>query len=223
MPEHNDIMLDITPQVLLRAYACGIFPMAESADDPTLHWIEPEWRGIIPLNHFHVPRSLKKVIRAGTFEIRVDTAFAAVMQGCAEPAPGREQTWINQRIYTLYCQLHEMGYGHSVECWLDGELVGGLYGLAIGQAFFGESMFSRRANASKVALAHLVARLKFGGYILLDTQFTTDHLERFGAVEIHKEDYAILLENAIQDSADFHHWDGGLTDDDCLQLINQTS
>jgi leucyl/phenylalanyl-tRNA--protein transferase len=195
---------EITTDVLLKAYACGIFPMAESADDPSLFWVEPEFRGVLPLDGFHCPRRLARTVRQDVFEIRVDTDFDAVIASCAAPAPGRRKTWINSRIRALYGELFERGHCHTVESWQDGRLVGGLYGVSIGAAFFGESMFSRRTDASKVALVHLIARLRAGGYRLLDTQFLTEHLARFGAVEIARDDYGHMLSDAVAGTADFH-------------------
>jgi leucyl/phenylalanyl-tRNA--protein transferase len=196
-------MTVITPQVLLKAYSVGVFPMAESADDPALYWIEPEERGLLPLNGFHVSHSLRKAVRQKRFEIRVDTAFEAVLKRCAEKTPERDVTWINTRILRLYAQLHKMGCGHSVECWQDGELVGGLYGLRLGAAFFGESMFSRQTDASKVALVHLVARLNAGGFKLLDAQFVNAHLEQFGCYSVKKPEYRTLLDAALDQEGDF--------------------
>jgi leucyl/phenylalanyl-tRNA--protein transferase len=193
----------LTPEILLAAYAAGIFPMAESAEDPELFWVEPQRRGIIPLDAFHVPRRLRRVIRHGGFEVRADSAFAAVMRGCAEVSDKRPNTWINDEILRLYGALHRRGAAHSVECWQGGALVGGLYGVSLGAAFFGESMFSRVTDASKVALVHLVARLKKGGYRLLDTQFLTPHLARFGGVEISRSRYRRLLAEALAGSAVF--------------------
>jgi leucyl/phenylalanyl-tRNA--protein transferase len=194
---------EITPEVLLRAYACGIFPMAESIDDPTLFWVEPELRGIIPLGGFNVSSRLARTIRSDVFTVSVNTAFKAVIAGCAEPAPGRDNTWINTRIRDLYTALHELGHCHSVEVW-DGEhLVGGLYGVSLGGAFFGESMFHRTRDASKVALVHLVARLLAGGFTLLDTQFVTEHLRTFGALEVPRRRYRMLLDDAVKETADF--------------------
>ncbi|MFC0482443.1 leucyl/phenylalanyl-tRNA--protein transferase [Gellertiella hungarica] len=187
----------ITPDVLLRAYSIGMFPMAESADDPELFWVEPEIRGIIPLDDFHVSRSLEKAMRRKPFDIRVNTAFEAVMAGCAAAAPDRPSTWINDTIRQLYTALHRFGHAHSVEAWEGDELVGGLYGVSLGSAFFGESMFSRRTNASKICLVHLVERLRARGFTLLDTQFTTEHLKTFGAIDVPKADYARLLEAAM--------------------------
>ena len=193
----------ITPEMLLRAYSIGIFPMAEARDDPNLYWIDPEKRGILPLENFHVPRSLKRTLKRAPFDVTIDRDFEAVLAGCAAPAPGRRQTWINDTIFDLCRKLHVMGYAHSVETWLDGELVGGLYGVALGGAFFGESMFSRETDASKVALVHLVARLKRGGFALLDTQFVTRHLMQFGAIEVEREEYRRRLKSAIKLQAKF--------------------
>src|SRR3954462_10910107 len=193
---------EITPEVLLRAYACGIFPMAESAEDPTLFWVEPELRGVIPLDGFRVASRLARTVRSDVFTVTVNRAFKAVMAGCAAPQPGREDTWINRRIRELYCGLFAIGHCHSVECWQDGELVGGLYGVSLGRAFFGESMFHVTRDASKVALVHLVARLRAGGYRLLDTQYLTDHLKMFGTAEISRARYQRELAKAIRDEAD---------------------
>jgi leucyl/phenylalanyl-tRNA---protein transferase len=193
----------ITPEVLLRAYACGIFPMAESAEDPTLFWVEPEMRGVIPLDGFRVSSRLGRTVRSGVFTVTVDTAFKAVIAGCAAPQPGREDTWINARIRDLYIGLHEIGHGHSVEVWQNDELVGGLYGVSLGRAFFGESMFHHARDASKVALVHLVARLIAGGFALLDAQYVTEHLRSFGAVEIPRRRYRTLLDKATKGEADF--------------------
>jgi leucyl/phenylalanyl-tRNA---protein transferase len=187
----------ITPDVLLRAYSIGLLPMAESADDPEIFWVEPEMRGIIPLDDFHISRSLAKTVRKAPFEIRFDSAFDDVMGMCAEAAPDRPSTWINGTIRQLYSELHGMGHAHSVEAWEGEHMVGGLYGVSLGAAFFGESMFSRRDNASKICLVHLVERLRSQGFKLLDTQFTTDHLKTFGAIDIHKDDYLVLLRAAV--------------------------
>jgi leucyl/phenylalanyl-tRNA--protein transferase len=191
----------ITPQLLLNAYAEGLFPMGQRRDDPTLYWVSPEMRGIIPLDGFHVPRRLARTIRAGRFTVTSDRAFAAVMEGCASPGEGREETWINAEIFRLYTALAASGHAHSVECWQDGALAGGLYGVSLGAAFFGESMFSRARDASKVALAALVDGLKRGGFTLLDTQFITSHLSRFGAVEIPRDEYLMRLREAIRREA----------------------
>lgn len=188
----------ITPELLLRAYSIGMFPMSESADDPELFWVEPDIRGIIPLDGFHVSKSLQKAIRKAPFEIRFDTAFDQVVAKCAEAADDRPSTWINQTIRDLYSALHRLGHAHSVEAWEGGELVGGLYGVTLGSAYFGESMFSRRTNASKICLVHLVERLRERGFTLLDTQFTTEHLKTFGAVDIPKAEYGVLLDRAME-------------------------
>ncbi len=188
----------ITPELLLRAYSIGLFPMSDSADDPELFWVEPEIRGIIPLDDFHVSKSLAKAIRRKPFDIRFDTVFDAVVEKCAEAAEDRPSTWINQQIRELYGALHRLGHAHSVEAWEGDELVGGLYGVSLGSAFFGESMFSRRTNASKICLVALVERLKECGFTLLDTQFTTEHLKTFGAVDISKAAYGVLLEKAME-------------------------
>jgi leucyl/phenylalanyl-tRNA--protein transferase len=187
----------LSPQLLLAAYAQGLFPMGERRDDPTLYWVSPELRGVLPLDGFHVPRRLARTVRAGHFLVTSDVAFRPVMEACAAPAPGREQSWINAEILRLYCALHAAGHAHSVECWQDGELVGGLYGVQLGAAFFGESMFSRARDASKVALVHLVEGLLRGGFTLLDTQFLTAHLASFGAVEIPRDEYLLELQAAI--------------------------
>lgn len=199
----------LTPSVLLKAYSVGLFPMAEAADDPAIFWVEPEVRGIIPLDNFHVPKSLARTIRRGTFEVTVNQAFDDVIAKCAEAADDRPTTWINQSIRNLCEQLHRMGHAHSVEAWQDGALVGGLYGISLNSAFFGESMFSRATDASKVCLAHLVEHLRVRGFRLLDTQFTTEHLKRFGAIDIAKADYEILLADAMQHPAHFNARDPG--------------
>ncbi|MBB2904848.1 leucyl/phenylalanyl-tRNA--protein transferase [Rhizobium sp. RAS22] len=188
---------DITVDILLRAYSAGLFPMADSADDPELFWVEPEVRGIIPLSSFHISKSLAKAMRKKPFDIRFNTAFEAVMAGCAAEAPDRPSTWINATIRRLYSELHQIGHAHSVEAWEGKELVGGLYGVSLGAAFFGESMFSRRTNASKICLVHLVERLKASGFVLLDTQFTTEHLKTFGAIDVPKLEYAKMLDVAV--------------------------
>jgi len=203
MTSRDSASSEITPEVLLRAYAVGIFPMSESADDPTMFWVEPEMRGIIPLNGFRISSRLARTVRSNAFGVTVDTAFARVIAECAAPKPDREDTWINQRIRDLYTALHRMGHAHSVEVWQDGDLVGGLYGVSLGRAFFGESMFHHARDASKVALVHLVARLIFGGFALLDTQYVTEHLRSFGAREVPRERYRVLLDAALVDGADF--------------------
>lgn len=224
----DSIALEITPTVLLKAYACGIFPMAEDANDPELFWVEPDMRGILPLDGLHIPRSLRKTMRRNPFTVRTDTAFASVVDLCAEATPRRGKTWINGQIRQLYLQLHELGHAHSVECWIGDDLVGGLYGVSLGGAFFGESMFSRATDSSKIALVHLVHRLRMGGFALLDTQFTTAHLERFGVIEIPKSEYHELLEEALQIPADFSAmergaYDGAGTSDSILQSLSQMS
>lgn len=194
----------LTPELLLRAYAYGVFPMAESRDSDELYWIDPQLRGILPIDDFHVPKRLKRTIRQGKFEVRIDCAFEEVIDGCAEAREGRENTWINEPIRRLYTALFDMGFAHSVETWRDGRLVGGLYGVAIGGAYFGESMFSRERDASKVALVYLTARLKRGRYTLVDTQFVTDHLKRFGAHEIPRGTYHVRLQEALRQPATFY-------------------
>ncbi|WP_064683545.1 leucyl/phenylalanyl-tRNA--protein transferase [Rhizobium bangladeshense] len=188
----------ITPDILLRAYSIGLFPMAESADDPEIFWVEPELRGVLPLDRFHVSKSLAKTVRRHPFEIRFDHAFEQVIAACAEETSGRPSTWINQTIRSLYSTLFDLGHAHTVEAWHGDELVGGLYGVSLGSAFFGESMFSRRTNASKICLVHLVDRLRNRGFTLLDTQFTTEHLKTFGAIDVPKADYAALLAAAME-------------------------
>jgi leucyl/phenylalanyl-tRNA--protein transferase len=193
----------LTPDILLAAYAAGVFPMAESADDPELFWVDPQRRGILPLDAFHVPHRLRRVVRQGRFEIGCDSAFEAVIRGCAEAGETRPTTWINGEIVQLYTALFARGAAHSVECRRGGALVGGLYGVSLGAAFFGESMFSRETDASKVALVHLAARLRVGGYRLLDTQFLTPHLARFGGIEISRARYRRLLAAALGYRASF--------------------
>jgi leucyl/phenylalanyl-tRNA--protein transferase len=203
MASREDIVIEITPQVLLKAYTCGIFPMAESADDPALYWIEPQHRGILPLDGVHVPRRLARTLRSTPFTIRTDTDIEGVIEGCAASRPGRRSTWINERIRGLYRDLYDLGHCHTVEVWDDDRLVGGLYGVALNGAFFGESMFSTARDASKIALMHLAARLAHGGFKLLDTQFVTDHLRQFGTVELNREEFHRLLETALDVDADF--------------------
>lgn len=195
--------LDLTPDMLLRAYAIGVFPMAEDREDPDLFWIDPRMRGIIPFEEFHVPRRLQREIRKMPFQVTFNTDFERVMEGCAESTDRRPRTWINDKILTLYTSLHRMGHAHSVEVWNDDDLVGGLYGVSLGGAFFGESMFTRHRDTSKIALVYLVSRLVRGGFTLLDSQFVTRHLERFGAVEIPRATYRSLLAESITVDADF--------------------
>jgi len=203
MANRESAFIEITPEVLLKAYACGIFPMAESADDPALYWIEPEKRGIIPIDRFHVPVRLARTVRSDRFLVTVNRDFDGVIDGCAAALPNRPRTWINERIRALYRKLYERRHCHSIEVYEDGELVGGLYGVTLGRAYFGESMFHRARDASKVALVHLAARLRAGGFRLLDTQFVTDHLKIFGAVEVPRRQYHKLLEAALIGEGDF--------------------
>jgi leucyl/phenylalanyl-tRNA--protein transferase len=203
MSSRDSASSDITPEVLLRAYACGIFPMAEGAEDPALYWIEPEARGLIPLDGFHVPGRLARTVRADRFTVVCDRDFDAVIDACAEPREGRNRTWINARIRRLYGALFARGHCHTVEAYEGDALVGGLYGVSLGAAFFGESMFHSARDASKVALVHLVARLKAGGFRLLDTQFVTAHLKTFGALEVSRRQYHKRLEAAVAADADF--------------------
>jgi len=201
--------IDITPEILLKAYAAGIFPMAEDADDPSLFWVEPRERGIIPLDRFHVPKRLARTIRSDHFEIRVDQDFDAVIAGCAAPGLDREKTWISGRIRELYGGLFDAGYCHTVEVYRDDRLVGGLYGVRLKGAFFGESMFHKERDASKIALVHLVARLRRGGFSLLDTQFVTSHLAQFGAIEVPRHRYKQMLRAAMDHDAEWNPWPSG--------------
>jgi leucyl/phenylalanyl-tRNA--protein transferase len=203
MASRDTMHAEITPEVLLRAYACGIFPMAESADDPTLFWVEPEQRGVIPLDGLKVSSRLARTVRSDRFRVTVDQAFSEVIDGCAEAKPGRDNTWINRRIRALYTGLYRLGHCHSVEVWQDDALVGGLYGVNLGGAFFGESMFHRASDASKVALVHLVARLIAGGFTLLDTQYVTEHLRSLGAIEISRRRYRNQLDLALLHEGNF--------------------
>jgi leucyl/phenylalanyl-tRNA---protein transferase len=196
--------IKLTPEIILRAYAAGIFPMAESRDDADIFWVDPEIRGIFPLDGLHVSRSLKKRIRQNRYEIRYNSDFTRVIRGCAEANEERNETWINSEIIHLYTRLFYKGHAHTVECWQDDELVGGLYGISLKGAFFGESMFSRKSDASKVALVHLIARLIEDGFTLLDTQFVTDHLTSLGAIEIPRDNYLGQLDNALLVDANFN-------------------
>jgi leucyl/phenylalanyl-tRNA---protein transferase len=195
---------DIDPDILLSAYAIGVFPMSEDAGDDEVFWVEPHKRGVLPLDSFHVPHSLAKTIRQGRFEVRFDSDFDAVIAGCAESKSGRESTWINGPISRACRKLFERGQCHTVETWAGGQLAGGLYGVTLGGAFFGESMFSRQTDASKVALVHLVERLRERGFMLLDTQFMTKHLSQFGVIEVSKSKYMKLLTSALDRKASFH-------------------
>lgn len=190
--------------MLLRAYSIGIFPMASRRSDSDVHWVAPTMRGILPLSQFRVPRKLRRTVRGGAFDVRCNSAFAQVIEACAAPRPGHPESWINGEITRAFCDLHRLGHAHSVECWHEGRLVGGLYGLALGGAFFGESMFSWVTDASKVALVHLVARLLLGRFALLDVQFVTEHLRQFGAIEIPAADYNQLLDEALPIPARFY-------------------
>lgn len=211
------------PNELLDCYRRGVFPMAEDRDDPRLFLVDPDLRGVLPLDGFHASKSLRKTIRQAPFAVRTDTAFTRVVEMCAEAQPGRMSTWINGPILNLYSALHRIGHAHSVECWEGDELVGGLYGVSLKGAFFGESMFSRRTDASKVALAHLVARLRRGGFVLLDTQFVTPHLTTFGVEEVGREEFHERLEAALQVDADFGDPSYCTSPPEVLQLITQTS
>jgi leucyl/phenylalanyl-tRNA---protein transferase len=215
---------ELQPETLLKAYAIGVFPMAESRDDPRMFFVDPDKRGVISLAQPHISRSLRKVVRRAQYDVRCDTAFEAVLDGCAEVTQGRPDTWINPEIRRLYLELAKLGRCHSVEVWSGDTLVGGLYGVALGGAFFGESMFSRVTNASKIAMVHLVARLRAGGFSLLDCQFITDHLRQFGAEEISRAAYHTLLEDALRRPAEFHSLpDEGALIEALLQSSTQMS
>lgn len=219
MTARESPLLEITPQVLLKAYTCGIFPMAESADDPQLYWIEPQARGVLPLDRVLVPKRLQRTIRQAPYEIRIDTDFDGVIAGCAASRPGRRTTWINDRIRKLYRELHRLGHCHTVEAWHQGQLVGGLYGVALGGAFFGESMFSEMRDASKIALVYLVARLSYGGFVMLDTQFVTDHLRQFGTIEVDRSEFHRQLERALQTDGDFFRLEREPTPERVLDIV----
>jgi leucyl/phenylalanyl-tRNA--protein transferase len=212
--------MEITPDLLLQAYRIGVFPMGERRDDPKLYWLDPRLRAVLPLDGFHLPHRLARTIRAGRLEVSADTAFSDTVRACAEPRPGHPESWINGPIVELYTELHRRGHAHSVECRLEGRLVGGLYGVSVGGVFFGESMFSRERDASKVALVHLVARLIKGGFRLLDCQFMTEHLRSFGAIEIPREEFRILLADAIDRPAVFQRELGGA--DPCAIVQDST-
>ena len=190
--------LQVTPELMLRAYRAGLFPMAETRRGERLYWLDPEFRGILPLDRFHLPRRLARTVLHGRFTVTADANFPAVIAACARRRPGREDTWINAEIETLFNELARRGHAHSIESWQEGLLVGGLYGVALGGAFFGESMFSLEPDASKIALVHLVARLALGGFRLLDTQFVTAHLAQFGAIEIPRDSYRAELVAAVE-------------------------
>ncbi len=212
-----------TVEDLIECYRRGVFPMADARDDDRIFLVDPEQRGVIPLHTFHIPKRLARTVRAGIYQVRVDTAFDAVVEACAAAKPGREDTWINGPIRLMYGQLYRIGLAHSVECWLEGVLVGGLYGVTLGGAFFGESMFSTARDASKVALVHLVARLDAGRFRLLDTQFMTEHLAQFGAVEIPRAIYRKKLAEALAREADFYHLPAYADGASVLQAISQAS
>ncbi|SER01336.1 leucyl/phenylalanyl-tRNA--protein transferase [Thalassovita taeanensis] len=209
----------LTPELLLNAYASGIFPMAEHRDDPELFWVDPRRRGVFPLDRFHISRSLARRMRKGGFGISINADFNGVLEGCAD----RGETWINAEIYRLYMRLHALGHAHSLEVHMDGSLVGGVYGVTLGRAFFGESMFSRRTDASKIALAYLVDRLRLAGFVLFDTQFITPHLASLGAVEIPRATYHQQLHMALSGRADFTRPPVPRSAQDVLQRITQTS
>jgi leucyl/phenylalanyl-tRNA--protein transferase len=223
MAARDKPLLEITPQVLLKAYACGIFPMAESADDPALYWIEPQARGILPLQRVHVPKRLRRTLRHAPYKISIDTDFHGVLDSCAQSRPGRRSTWINERIRALYAELFDLGHCHTVEVWHDGRLAGGLYGVELGGAFFGESMFSNLRDASKIALVHLCARLVHGGFTLLDTQFVTDHLRQFGTVEVDRAEFHRELEKALKVKADFFRLEVSPSPERVLQILDAAS
>ena len=204
MSKPSPFDIEITPELIVRAYRAGIFPMSEDAEDEDLFWVSPEMRGVIPLDGFRLSTSLRKAIRKSGFTVKVDTDFEAIIEGCATVGAERDTTWINRTIRAVYGELFRRGVAHTVEVWDGAELVGGLYGLAIGGAFFGESMFHRRTNASKMAMAHLVERLKAGGFVLLDTQFVTDHLASLGGIEIPREQYEERLAEALLVAGDWH-------------------
>jgi len=216
-------MLEITPELLLQAYRIGVFPMGESRDDPKLYWLDPRLRAVLPLDGFHLPRRLARTVRQDIFEVSADTDFTGVMRACAEPRPGHPESWINEPILALYGELFARGHAHSIECRHDGRLVGGLYGVSVGASFFGESMFSRERDASKVALVHLVARLIRGGFRLLDCQFMTDHLRGFGAIEVSREEFRAKLADAVGRTANFQRELGGEDSVAIVQASTRTS
>ncbi len=223
MTSRDDFIIEITPQVLLKAYSCGIFPMAESADDPALYWIEPQHRGILPLDHAHIPKRLARTIRTTHYVVRIDTDFEGTIDGCAASRPDRRSTWINARIRSLYRELFALGHCHTVEVWDGDRLVGGLYGVALGGAFFGESMFSYERDASKIALVHLIARLIAGGFTLLDTQFVTDHLRQFGTVKVDRETFQRKLDLALRVSGNFNRLPISATPGDVLAILGKVA
>jgi len=215
-------MIEFSPELVLKAYACGVFPMSECKDDPSVFWVDPDWRGVIPLDAFHLPRRLARTVRSGKFQITVNKDFDQVIRKCSESTPKRVESWINGGIVEVYNELHHQGNAHSVECWRGKQLVGGLYGVSLGAAFFGESMFSRERDASKVALVHLVERLRAGGYTLLDTQFVTPHLSNFGAIELPRGTYLEQLRAALEHEATFYSFESEFSLN-MLQSSTQTS
>lgn len=223
MASRDDPALEITPQVILKAYSCGIFPMAESASDPALYWIEPQHRGILPLDNVRFSRRLLRTVRVTPFDVRIDHDYEGIIDGCAASRPGRSTTWINKRIRSLYRELFDMGACHTVEVWNETRLVGGLYGVALKGAFFGESMFSFERDASKIALVHLVARLIEGGFTLLDTQFVTDHLRQFGTIEVDRDEFHRRLEQALSGEADFASLPEDVTPQAVVRIVTRHS
>ncbi len=219
----RDSATAIATDDLLKAYTLGYFPMARAREDAEVVWILPDERGVIPLDRMHAPKKLAKFLKTEPFDVRINTAFPAVIAACAEATPARPSTWINDAIIEAYTELHFDGRAHSVECWRDGKLVGGLYGVVLGAAFCGESMFSRETNASKVAMLHLMARLKIGGFHFIDAQFFNEHLEQFGLVGMPDEEYQIILEKALAAKADFFAAPDQLSATCVLQSITQTS
>lgn len=219
----RDSAHDISPDELLKAYTLGYFPMGRTREDPKIVWVLPDIRGVLRLEEARAPKKLRKLIAAEPFEIRIDAAFGDVVRACAAPGPGREETWINDPIEEVYCELHRLGFAHSVECYRDGALAGGLYGVALGGAFCGESMFSLIDNASKVAMAYLIRRLKAGGFRLLDTQFHTEHLAQFGVREMENDAYQAELATCLAMDADFFREPTYSSTAAVLQSITQTS
>lgn len=223
MASRDNRTVTITPQVLLKAYSCGIFPMAESADDPALYWIEPQQRGVLPLSGIHLSSRMARTMRNTRFALKVDTDFQGVIAGCAASRPGRRTTWINGRIRELYAELFALGYCHTVETWDGDQLIGGLYGVALHGAFFGESMFSTERDASKIALMYLCARLIYGNFVLLDTQFVTEHLRQFGAREVERSEFQGLLEFALTREANFKALPTDASPDQVIEIIDEAS
>ena len=219
MKDGDSDVLELTPELVLRAYGAGVFPMADHAESADIYWVDPRKRGILPLNGFHLSRSLRKRLLKADYRVRIDTAFDAVLDACAD----RAETWINPAIHQLFIDLHRMGHAHSVEVWQGEEMIGGLYGLRLGAAFFGESMFSRRRDGSKIALAWLVARLRAGEFTLLDTQFTTPHLESLGARAVPRAHYHELLDRALMRRGDFYSLAADVPPETVVQLITHKS